>query len=150
MTIKEKLEGLIYEAMKEGKSELGTYRLVKAELEKEEVKGKTKKTLTEAEEWSILLKMIKTREESLLIYGKNGRLDLVEKEEEEIETIKSILPPEALISPDDIKAAANEVLDKIDHPITMKDCGFVIKEVLKKYPAADRGIISQEVKKRGN
>ena len=84
------IQDLISQALKSGDTrKLNTLRLIKSEFLLAE---KNKVEITDSVEQKILSKMITQRQDSIEQYKKANRLDLVQKEEEEIEIIKEYLP----------------------------------------------------------
>src|SRR3954465_13560459 len=58
--------------------------------------------LKEEDESKLLQKLVKQRKDSLEIFQKQGREDLAQKEQEEIEVIEKFLPKQ--LSPEELKA----------------------------------------------
>src|SRR5262249_62237869 len=79
---------------------------------------------------SLLQKMIKQRQESIELYQKGGRADLVKQEQEEIAIISGYLPKQ--MSDDEMKAAI-EAAVKETGAAGMKDMGKVIGVLRGKY-----------------
>ncbi len=81
-------------AMKSGdKRRVATLRLVNAALKDRDIEARgTGKTVGEADVLALLQKMIKSRQESIEIYAKAGRDDLVKTEAEEVAIIREFLP----------------------------------------------------------
>jgi len=73
----------------------------------------------------VLLKLAKQRQESIEIYEKNNRLDLADKEAEELSIIKEYLPKTIL--EEDLKKIIDEVIDRLKP--TVRDMGKVMNEV---------------------
>jgi hypothetical protein len=80
---------------------LGTIRMVKAALKKQEVDSM--KPLTEATEMQVMNTLLKQRHESADMFRKGGREDAALKEEAEIKIIESYLP--AVATNADLEAA---------------------------------------------
>jgi len=103
---------------------VSTLRMVNATLKNADIEARTTgKALGDAEVLSILQKMIKQRQESVEMYKKGARPDLVKQEEEEIAIISAYLPKQM---------SEAEVAAAIDAAVTetgatgMKDMGKVI------------------------
>lgn len=141
------IDALIATAMKEGNvDELKVLRMIKTSLVNEEKSGKT---IDEATEMKVLMKMATTRKESIEIYEKSGRKELADEERKELQYIREWLPEE--VSPNAIKRAVNEAIDKIVEEkgkVQMSDIGNIMKFVKTKYPTADGKLISSCVKER--
>jgi uncharacterized protein YqeY len=110
---------------------VSTLRMVNATLKNADIEARTTgKALGDAEVLSILQKMIKQRQESVEMYKKGARPDLVKQEEEEIAIISAYLPKQM---------SEAEVTAAIDAAVTetgaagMKDMGKVIAILRAKY-----------------
>lgn len=135
------LNSLIAEAMKNKNSErVNVLRLIKTELVKKEKEGKT---IDETIEANVLMKMVSQREDSINQFKQANRLDLVEKETNELSIIKEFAPKQ--VSDEDIIAETERVIATIG-VVTMKDMKNILAEVQKVYPTANGKIISQIVK----
>src|SRR5580698_5429518 len=89
------IKGQIQEDMKaamraQDKDRLATIRLILAALKQREVDERI--TLTDADVYAILDKMLKQRRDSIAQFEKANRTDLVEKEAKEMEVIQAYLP----------------------------------------------------------
>ncbi|MDO9414364.1 MAG: GatB/YqeY domain-containing protein [Pseudolabrys sp.] len=110
---------------------VSTLRMVNSTLKNADIEARTTgKPLGDAEVLSILQKMIKQRQESVEMYKKGARPDLVKQEEEEIAVISAYLPKQM---------SEAEVTAAIDAAVTetgaagMKDMGKVIAVLRAKY-----------------
>ena len=74
--------------------------------------------------------MIKQRTESIEIYKKNNRRDLLEVEENEVNIMLEYLPKQ--MSEDDTKKLCEEIINKIN-ALSLKDMGKVMGELKKNY-----------------
>lgn len=92
MTLEEKINKDLVIAMK-AKDEvvLRSIRAIKSVIQLAKTDG-SGQAIDEAREVAMLQKLVKSRQESLDIYTKNGRPELAEKEREEIEVIRKYLP----------------------------------------------------------
>jgi uncharacterized protein YqeY len=95
-----------------------------------EARGASKPALGDAEVISILQKMIKQRQESVELYKKGNRPELVKQEEEEIAIISGYLPKQ--MSEADVAAAIDAAI-KETGAAGMKDMGKVIGVLRGKY-----------------
>ena len=126
---------------------VSTLRMVNSTLKNADIEARTTgKPLGDAEVLSILQKMIKQRQESVELYKKGARADLVKQEEEEIAIISVYLPKQM---------ADAEVAAAIDAAVAetgaagMKDMGKVIGVLRAKYAGQmDFGKASGLVKAR--
>jgi uncharacterized protein YqeY len=111
---------------------VSTLRMVNSTLKNADIeaRGGGKPPLGDAETLSVLQKMIKQRQESVEMYKKGERADLVKQEEEEIAIISAYLPKQMS---DAEMTAAIEVAIKETGAGGMKDMGKVIGALRGKY-----------------
>ena len=139
--LKEQINQLIKEAMLQGdKVRLETLRSVKTAFLNFET-AKNAKPLDDVAEINILKKLASSREESIEQFKTAGRIDLVEKETQELEILKSFLPEP--IKEEEIEEVVKNLIQPGDG---MKDMGRLVKEVKTKLPTADGAIIAKVVK----
>ena len=74
--------------------------------------------------------MIKQRTESIDIYKKNNRKDLLEIEEKELEILSGYLPKK--LSEEETKKICEEIVSKLEAS-SLKDMGKVMGELKKQY-----------------
>ncbi|WP_432481462.1 GatB/YqeY domain-containing protein [Moraxella sp. ZY200743] len=144
MTLKTTLTDTIKTAMKaKNMEQVKVLRNVQAVIKQVEIDGQTE--LDDKNILAILQKQIKQRQESLSIYTTNGRDDLAQKEQFEIDVISAFLPEQ--LSDDKLNAIINETIDELGAS-GMKDMGRVMNAVKDKTAGrADAGVISVLVKK---
>ncbi len=111
---------------------VSTLRMVNSTLKNADIeaRGSGKPALGDAEVLSILQKMIKQRQESVELYQKGNRADLVKQEQEEIAIISCYLPKQMS---DAEMTAAIEAAIKETGAASMKDMGKVIGALRGKY-----------------
>jgi uncharacterized protein YqeY len=111
---------------------VSTLRMVNSTLKNADIeaRGSGKPALGDAEVLLILQKMIKQRQESVELYKKGARADLVKQEEEEIAIISGYLPKQMS---DAEMTAAIEAAVKETGAAGMKDMGKVIGALRGKY-----------------
>jgi hypothetical protein len=111
---------------------VSTLRMVNAALKNADIeaRGSGKPPLGDAELMSLLQKMIKQRQESVLLYEKGGRADLVKQEQEEIAIISGYLPKQ--MSEAEMAAAIDSAIAETGAS-SMKDMGKVIGALRGKY-----------------
>ena len=88
-----------------------TIRLIIAAIKDRDIVVRTEGNqngISEADIISLLKKMQKQREESIQLYTKGNRLDLVQSEEDEIKIIKQFLPKQ--MNDDEIKNLVKEAI----------------------------------------
>ncbi len=144
MTLKATLNDSIKTAMKaKNMEQVKVLRNVQAVIKQVEIDGQTE--LDDKDVLAILQKQIKQRQESLGIYTANGRDDLAQKEQFEIDVISTFLPEQ--LSDDKILAIINETISELGAS-GMKDMGRVMNAVKDKTAGqADPAVMSGLVKK---
>tara|TARA_B100001564_G_C20111133_1_gene433613 strand:- start:22 stop:477 length:456 start_codon:yes stop_codon:yes gene_type:complete len=111
-----------------------TLRLIIAAIKDRDivVRSSGNKTgIDDSEIISLLKKMIKQREESIILYKKGKRDDLVKNEENEINIISKFLP--AQLTESEVKSIVIEVIKK-ENAKSIKDMGKVINAIKQDYP----------------
>jgi len=94
------------QAMRQRQAErVSVLRLLVAALKNARIEKKA--DLNEAEEVAVLNKETKKRQEAIGMYKKGGRQDLAEKEEKELQVIKSYLPKQ--VSEEEIRKMVKEM-----------------------------------------
>ena len=131
-------------ALKSGeKFRASTLRLIVSALKLEE-KNKAK-ALSDNEALEILTKMIKQRKDSISQFETANRMELAQKEKDEIEIIQNYLPEQ--LSEEELSVLINEVIKEINAE-SIKDMGKVMGILKPKITCkADAGIASGLVKK---
>jgi hypothetical protein len=131
--LRDDMNNALKEAMKaKNERTVSTLRMVNSTLKNADIeaRGSGKPALGDAEVLAILQKMIKQRQESVEMYKKGARPDLVQQEEEEIAVISAYLPKQMS---DAEMAAAIEAAIKETGAAGMKDMGKVIGVLRGKY-----------------
>lgn len=145
--IRNNIDYKISEAMFHGdKVTLNVLRAIKTVLVNFEKEGKT---LTEADEIKLLLKMKTQRQDSIEQYKTAGRHDLVEAESKELNILEAFIPEQP--TDEDIAKFATYTCDKLiaeNGGLSMKDMRQVMSLVQSKYPTASGKIISDVVKSK--
>ena len=111
MSIFENVNKALSESLKNKQSDrvLTLRAIVSAKKDKEiEKRTSDKKEVTNEDIISILNKMLKQRKESVEMYQKAKRQDLVNKEKNEIEIIKEFLPQQ--LSDDEVEKVCSEAI----------------------------------------
>jgi len=134
MSLKEAIEIKYKNSLKQKeKMEISTYRLILSSIKDLDIKnrsGPDKKETDENDIKNLLKKMIKQRAESIEIYSKNNRKDLLEVEEREHEILSSFLPKQ--LNDEETKKVCDEIISKIGAN-SIKDMGKVMGELKKQY-----------------
>jgi len=143
MDIDKKLDIEMKEAAKaKNKVKLSTIRLIKSALHNKEID--LKKKLEETEILQTFASMVKQRNDSIEQFTKGDRADLVEREQQEIEIIKSFMPDQ--MSEEEIRAEIAAAVQKVG-ATAVKDMGKVMKELMPKIMGkADGKVVSEMVK----
>ena len=123
--LRDDINKALTEAMKaRNERAVSTLRMVNSTLKNADIEARaTGKTLGDAEVLGILQKMIKQRQESVELYKKGNRDDLVKQEEEEIAIISVYLPKQ--MSEAEMAAAIDAAIAETG-AAGMKDMGKVI------------------------
>ena len=106
MALRDRLQTELKNAMKAREADrLSALRLINAAIKDREIAARGEGTgdLTDADLMAILGKMVKQRQESARVYEEGGRLELAEKELNEIRVIEEFLPRQ--LSTDEVEAA---------------------------------------------
>ena len=131
--LRPQLEDALKHAMKAREPcRVATIRLVLAALKDRDIaeRGKGNGELDDNQILALLQTMIRQRRESIELYERGGRIDLAEREAEEISVIKSFLPP--AIEGDDLVSAVRGVVNDLDAS-TIKDMGRTMACLKQKY-----------------
>mgnify|MGYP001270983820 CR=1 FL=1 len=135
MTLKEKIESNYKSSLKsKNKVEISTYRLILSSIKDLDIinrSGPNKKETDDEDIKKLLKKMIKQRAESIDIYKKNNRKNLLEIEQNEFDIISGFLPQQ--LSEEETKKICSEIISKLGAE-SLKDMGKVMGELKKQYP----------------
>lgn len=145
MTLSQTVIDEMKHSMKTGdRLRLETMRTLRAQLMEKEIAKRGKGGLTEEDELDVLQSAIKKRRESIVMYEKGGRKDLVEQETKEIEILKTLLPPQA--STAEIEQIVKKIIQEVG-ATSPKDFGKVMSPVMKVLKGkADGKMIQDTVK----
>jgi uncharacterized protein YqeY len=121
------------EAMKGGdKARVGALRLIMAALKEREIEARgAGKIVSRADEFALLTKMVKSRQESAAIYAGAGRAELAEQENAEIAVINEFLPKQ--MDEAQVIAAAKAAMVSTG-ATSVKDMGKVVNALKAAYP----------------
>ena len=135
MTLREKIETNYKSSLKsKNKMEISTYRLILSSIKDLDIlnrSGADKKETDVEDIKKLLKKMIKQRIESIEIYTKNNRKDLLEVEQNEFDLLSSFLPQQ--LNEEDTKKICIDIISKLG-AASIKDMGKVMGELKKNYP----------------
>ena len=134
MSLKSKIENDYQNSLKsKDKGKISTYRLILASIKDLDIanrSGPKKKETDDNDVKQLLKKMIKQRSESIEIYKKNNREDLLKVEENEVSILSNYLPKQ--LSDEETKNVCLEIVKKINAE-SIKDMGKVMGELKKNY-----------------
>ena len=145
MGLEERLVEEMKQAMKSNdKLRLSTIRMIRSAVKNKEIEQRSK--LTDEGITKVIQGLVRKGEESVEQFRVGGRMDLVEKEEKEIEILKSFLPQP--ISREEILRVIDQSIEETQAS-SLKDLGKVMKSVMPKLGGkADGKLINQLVKER--
>ncbi len=112
---------------------LSTVRLINAAIKDRDIDARSEDNpdgVSDAEILSILAKMIKQRQESAKTYEEAGRIDLAEREREEIKVIEEFLPKQ--LSEAEVDAAIKDVIAQTG-ATSIRDMGKVMGALKARY-----------------
>jgi len=134
MSLKNKIENDYQSSLKlKDKVKISTYRLILSSIKDLDIanrSGPKKKETDDNDIKQLLKKMIKQRAESIEIYKKNNRKDLLDVEQSEVDVLSSYLPKQ--LSEEETKSLCQEVVGKLNAQ-SIKDMGKVMGELKKNY-----------------
>ena len=134
MSLRDKIDTGYKNALKsKDKIQISTYRLILSGIKDLDISnrsGPNKKDTNDEDIKKLLKKMIKQRSESIDIYKKNNRKDLLEVEEKESEILSGYLPKQ--LGEEETKKICNDTVSKLGAS-SIKDMGKVMGELKKQY-----------------
>ena len=134
MSLRDKIETDYKNALKsKDKNKISTYRLILSGIKDLDINnrsGPDKKETDENDIKKLLKKMIKQRSESIEVYKKSNRNDLLEIEEGEVNVLSEYLPKQ--LGEDETRKLCSEIIEKTGAS-SIKDMGKVMGELKKNY-----------------
>ena len=134
MSLKQTIENEYKNALKsKDKNKISTYRLILSSIKDLDIvnrSGPNKKETDDDDIKKLLKKMVKQRAESIDIYKKNDRSDLLEIEQNEFNILSSFLPKQ--LNDEDTKKICEETISKLGAS-SIKDMGKVMGELKKNH-----------------
>ena len=134
MALKEKIETEYKNALKsKDKTKISTYRLILSSIKDLDIanrSGPNKKDTDDEDIKKLLKKMVKQRTESIEIYKKNNRNDLLEVEQSEFDILSGFLPKQ--LGEEETKKICSEIISKVGAS-SIKDMGKVMGELKKQH-----------------
>ena len=134
MSLKETIETEYKNALKaKDKTKISTYRLILSSIKDLDIlnrSGINKKETDDDDIKKLLKKMLKQRAESIDIYKKNNRSDLLEVEQNEYDILTSFLPKQ--LGEEETKKICSNIISKVGAS-SIKDMGKVMGELKKQH-----------------
>ena len=134
MSLRDKIETDYKNALKsKDKNKISTYRLILAGIKDLDINnrsGSEKKETNDDDIKKLLKKMIKQRSESIDVYKKNNRNDLLEIEEGEVSILTEYLPKQ--LNEEETKNICSQIINSTGAS-SIKDMGKVMGELKKKH-----------------
>ncbi len=134
MSLKKTLETEYKNALKsKNKIKISTYRLILSSIKDLDImnrSGPNKKETDDDDIKKLFKKMMKQRAESIEIYKKNNRSDLLEVEQNEYDILSSFLPKQ--LNEEETKKICEDIISKVGAN-SVKDMGKVMGELKKQY-----------------
>ena len=134
MRLREKIESDYKNALKsKDKNKISTYRLILSGIKDLDINnrsGPNKKETDDEDIKKLLKKMIKQRSESIEVYKKNNRGDLLEIEENEVNVLSEYLPKQ--MSEEETMSICKQIIEKTGVN-SIKEMGKVMGELKKNH-----------------
>ena len=134
MSLRETIETEYKSALKsKDKYKISTYRLILSSIKDLDISnrsGPNKKETDDEDIKKLFKKMVKQRTESIEIYKKNNRSDLLEVEQKEHDILCSFLPKQ--LSDDDTKKICEQTISSLG-ATSIKDMGKIMGELKKQH-----------------
>ena len=134
MILREKIESDYKNALKsKDKNKISTYRLILSGIKDLDINnrsGPNKKDTDDEDIKKLLKKMIKQRSESIEVYKKNNRNDLLEIEENEVNVLSEYLPKQ--MSEEETISICKQIIEKTGAN-SIKEMGKVMGELKQNY-----------------
>ena len=141
MSIFDTIQSDMYAAMKSGdKHKPGTLRIALSTLKDKKIEKL--EDLTDVEAIKIIQNLVKQRKEAADIYKENGRNDLMENENAELEILNTYLPQ--MMSEDDLRILIKKVVEDTG-ALNLSDIGKVMPEVMKQSAGKADGKMAQSI-----
>ena len=134
MSLKQTIENEYKNALKsKDKNKISTYRLILSSIKDLDIvnrSGPNKKNTDDEDIKKLLKKMMKQRAESIDIYKKNNRADLLEVEQNEYDILTSFLPKQ--LGEEETLKICSDIIAKLGAS-SIKDMGKVMGELKKNH-----------------
>ncbi|MEO0678619.1 MAG: GatB/YqeY domain-containing protein [Pseudomonadota bacterium] len=134
MELRDRLKSGVKDAMKaKDTARLSTLRLINAALKERDIVSRSEgrgDEVGEDEVLALLGKMVKQRQESARVYEEGGRIELAERELDEIKIIEDYLPRQ--LTEDETEAAIAEAIETVGAE-SLRDMGAVMGALKAKF-----------------
>ena len=134
MTLRDKINEQFNTALRsKNKTLVSTFRLILAAITERDIANRTsekKEVVKDAEIIKVLRKMKKQRQDSVELYKKGERQELLEAEEAEIKIIDSFLPKQ--LNEDETKKICKDAIESLGAS-SIKDMGKIMGLIKQKY-----------------
>ena len=134
MELRDRLKSGVKDAMKaKDTARLSTLRLINAALKERDIVSRSEgrgEEVGEDEVLALLGKMVKQRQESARVYEEGGRIELAERELDEIKIIEDYLPRQ--LTEDETEAAIAEAIETVGAE-SLRDMGAVMGALKAKF-----------------
>ena len=134
MALRDQLMNAVKEAMKAREQKrLGTLRLIQANIKDKDIANRTEESrdgISDDEILALFGKLIKSREDSIVLYEKGGRPELAEAERIEIAIIREFMPRP--LDETETKAAVAAIVAETGAS-SLKDMGKVMAALKERY-----------------
>lgn len=133
-SIRERINSALKIAIKaRDKPRISTLRLMNAAIKDRDIQGRADghdKVSSDDQVLDVLARMVRQCRDSLGIYREAGRIDLVEREQREIDVLEEFLPRQ--LSPDECDTAVRSLIDELAAR-GLKDMGRVMGALKERY-----------------
>ena len=132
--MRSELDANLKEAIKsQEKQRVATLRLINAAIKDRDIAVRSEENtegVSDAEIILILSNMVKQRKQSIIQYEEGGRVELAEREREEIKIIQEFLPNQ--LTDEEIHTEISKIIDAHEQ-LTIKDMGKIMGELKEKF-----------------
>ena len=132
--MRSELDANLKEAIKSReKQRVATLRLINAAIKDRDIAVRSEENtegVSDAEIILILSNMVKQRKQSIIQYEEGGRVELAEREREEIKIIQEFLPNQ--LTDEEIHTEVSKIIDAHEQ-LTIKDMGKIMGQLKEKF-----------------
>ena len=134
--MRSELDANLKEAIKsQEKQRVATLRLINAAIKDRDIAVRSEENtegVSDAEIILILSNMVKQRKQSIIQYEEGGRVELAEREREEIKIIEEFLPNQ--LTDEEIHTEVSKIIGAHEQ-LTIKDMGKIMGQLKEKFSA---------------